>query len=290
VKVGPRTTSGAAAEERLRELIEGRLAGRTFELPLLPSSAARVLQTCSQESCDARELAALVQNDFSLAANVLRIANSAAYAPREPIVSLQQAIGRLGLSTLCSIAITAAMKTDIFQVPGWESWLLRLWKHSACTAAWAKEIARMRRKNVEGAFLCGLLHDVGRALLLREACLLARDECLSFATAALESMTDDLHARAGAALLAAWSMSPWLVTAVRDHHASAVSGGTSEQTHTVALADRLAHGIGDGELSPEARRELLSHPALQALGIYADEFEALLERRDEVQKLAEAFA
>ncbi len=286
----PRTRSGAADQARLRDLLIERMKGHNFELPLLPSTAARVLHTCAKESCDAHELATLVQNDLWLAANVLRISNSAAYAPREPIVSLQQAIGRLGLSTLCSIAIAAAMKTEIFQVPGWESWLRDLWMHSARTGAWAKEIARMRRKNVEGAFLCGLLHDAGRALLLKEASTLARTEGISFGIPDLEVWSEELHASAGATLLEAWSMSTWLVNAVRDHHSCLETGEGSEQAYTVALADRLAHSTAAGEPDGDERRELLGHAALQALGLYADELEALLAHLPEVQQLAEAFA
>jgi HD-like signal output (HDOD) protein len=285
-----RSGAGDAPAERLRELLVRRLDEKRFVLPLLPATASRVVQSCSDDGGDARELAALVQADVSLAANVLRIANSAVYAAREPIVSLPQAISRLGLATLCSIALSAAVKTEVFRVAGWEAWLGALWTHSTRAGAWAKEIARARRKNVEGAFLGGLMHDVGRALILREASELARREGVPLSPEEVEAWTDALHARVGADLLETWALPAWAVAAVREHHACLTDPSAGEDAFTVALADALAHALPGGEPTPEVREELERHPALRPLGIYADELDALLERRPEVERLVEALA
>ncbi len=284
---GARTET--AAEARLCALVEERLSQAALELPLLPATATRVLDACSREELDARDLAALVQNDPSLAANVLRVANSAAYSPREPIVSLQQAIGRLGFSTLSSIALSAAMRNQI-RVPGWESYLDLLWAHSTRVGAWAREIARARRKSVEGAFLCGLLHDVGRAIVLTAACELSRAHELPFKALALQAWSDDWHERAGAALLAAWSVPDWAVAAVREHHACLARADASEEAYTVSLADRCAHATASGVLSDLDRAELAVHPALVPLGLYPEELGSILDRAVDVERTVEGFA
>ena len=59
------------------------------------------------------------------------------------------------------------MQSGVFRVPGYEPVLNQLWRHALASGAFAKEIARVRRLNVESAFLCGLLHSVGKPALLQ---------------------------------------------------------------------------------------------------------------------------
>ena len=58
---------------------------------------------------------------------------------------------------------------------GRERRIKTLWAHSAAAGAWAREIARLRRMNVESAFLIGLMHDIGRPVLLQLVSDLARE-------------------------------------------------------------------------------------------------------------------
>jgi HD-like signal output (HDOD) protein len=87
-----------------------------LRLPVLPTVAVELLASVNDDNSDARSLAARVQRDPSLAAHVLRVANSARFAPKEPIVSLSQAIGRLGLATLREIVLSVAVKGSAFDV------------------------------------------------------------------------------------------------------------------------------------------------------------------------------
>src|SRR5262245_43367633 len=120
----------------------------------------------TSDATDARSLAALLLHDQAIAAHVLRVANSPFYRPRVPLVSLQQAISRLGLASLREIVITVSMQSRIFNVPSYATEARALWQHAVYTAAYAREIARRCRRNVEGAFLGGLLHDVSKPVLL----------------------------------------------------------------------------------------------------------------------------
>ncbi len=273
---------------RLRERLEG---GR-FELPLLEGAAAEVLAACGREDRDAGWLSERVRRDPALAAHVLRIANSAAFAPREPIVSLAQAISRLGLKTLRDVALAAALQAQVFAVPGHEARLAALWRHSSTAGAWAGEIARARRRNVEGAFLCGLLHDVGKAVLLQLASSLERELALAFDPEGLEPALDLLHAEVGGALAARWQLPEWVGAAIVEHHAVGEDSGAqsagmhADEARTIWLADRLAH-LSCGRAAGVA--ELVGSPVAAALALYPDELEELWERRGSVDTLAGAF-
>jgi len=67
---------------------------------------------------DVADLSDLIHKDQTLASGVLRIANSAAYCTGDPIVSLRQAVMRLGMSILSEIAMAACLRSDGLKTPG----------------------------------------------------------------------------------------------------------------------------------------------------------------------------
>ena len=95
--------------ERACDQLDRRLARDDLELPLRPRVAAAILPMAADDACDAAALARLVQQDQALAAHVMRIANSSAYRTRVPMVSLQQAIARLGMRSIREIETPSRM-------------------------------------------------------------------------------------------------------------------------------------------------------------------------------------
>jgi putative nucleotidyltransferase with HDIG domain len=273
--------------ESLRAQLQLRVATGRIEVPLLPQTASQVLSFCDDAESDALGLAALIQRDPTMAGHVLSVANSAAYAPREPIVSLPQAIARLGFRVVCDIAMAVALKGKVFSVRGHEGRVRVLWTHSASSGAWAKEIARTRRKNVEGAFLCGLLHDVGQPAVLQASLELFDQRGLAHDEVALDAWTQEFHAEVGGLMLQRWGFPDWMIAAVRHHHDPNAAGEHGEHACTTHMADLLAHA----STHPDAQADavLAQHPALSELGIYADEFQALLAKRGKVLEIARAF-
>ena len=89
----------------------------TIELPLLPGVVAEILYLTSDDDSEASRIVALVHQDSALAGHVLRIANSPAYMARTPIVTLQQAITRLGMATLRDITLASSLQCGVFRVP-----------------------------------------------------------------------------------------------------------------------------------------------------------------------------
>ena len=277
--------SYSLAARNLRSRLESRIEAGELELPLLPDVSAQVLGACQDEAADRREVAELIHRDPSLAGHVLRVANSAAYAPGVPIVSLQQAVSRLGFGALCGMAISAAVQSGLFRVSGHERTLERLWQHSAIAAAWAKEIARMRRKNVEAAFLCGLLHDIGKPVVLQALRSLIELTGFELADELYDAWVDEFHPAVGAGLLDKWQLPSWMVEAVAYHHEPEQAEQHADEARTACLADLLAHWslADDDEAAIEGLR---NQPVLRSLGMYVDELDELLARKSEVLELA----
>jgi len=268
----------------LRARVEGELA-----LPLLPNTAVRVLAACQDEESGLEELAELLAHDPSLTAHLLRVANSVGYAPRVPILSLQQAIGRVGLATVRDVAVAVALEERVFSVPGHQERVRELWLHAAATAYYAKEIAQLLRKDLDSPFLCGLLHDVGMPITLQVVCDLEREGLVAPVSAAgMELAMSAFHAEVGARIARAWNLGPWLELVIRHHHDPARARFHPEELPVVALADALADWAVDASLGEEdfaADAELLA-----ALRLHEGALGSLLSRRGRVLEAVAALA
>lgn len=257
-----------------------------LELPVLPDVASRVLALCQDPDSEPRELGDLIQRDPALAGNVLRIANSAAYAPREPIVSLQQAISRLGMTTMGDIAVAAAINSRSPGIKGREEEMRRLRTHAAATGVWSREVARVRRRNVEAAFLAGLLHDVGRPIVLKTVLDLAHGIALD--ESSIQGFVDEFHAAIGARLIEHWKLPHWIASAVAGHHDISRAGEHGDLAATVMLGNGLAQWTENPDASHEQR--VRSLPVLSLLGVYPEDIDELFARRAAVETTTKAFA
>jgi HD-like signal output (HDOD) protein len=150
----------------LRTRLITQLEQGSLDLPLLPVVGNQILQLSGDPNADVTKLSSLIQQDQALAGQILRIANSPAYLPRSPIVSLQQAIAWLGMNMLAGLAFSVSVQSGVFTIKGYEKEIRRLWSHALATGLYGKEIARRIRHNVENAFLCGLLHSIGKPVIL----------------------------------------------------------------------------------------------------------------------------
>jgi putative nucleotidyltransferase with HDIG domain len=273
----------------LRERLERHLESG-LELPLLPDIAARVLAACEDEHSDARTLEPLIERDPALAAHLLRVANSAAHGTREALVSLRQAVSRLGLGAIRGIVLAVSLQSRVFRAPGHEAHLKAVWKHSALSAAFAREIARALRRNVEGAFLCGLLHDVGRPVALQAALAALSGPGQPLPAQALAAAEGEFHAALGARLVSGWKLAPWTAVAVARHHAAPheLEGEYQEEAALTQLAHLTAHWAS----GPEPLPEHFQPPAalLELLNLYPEDVEALLATRARALEFAELLA
>jgi putative nucleotidyltransferase with HDIG domain len=217
-QVAQSRTAEGAVPAAVRSELEAKLNAGALELPLLPGVAMDITSAAAREDADARSLAEMLKRDASLSAHVLRIVNSPVYSPRAQIVSLQQAVARVGAVKIREISLVIACRTGVFKAKGYEREIDEVFRHSIATALFAQEIARHTRNNVEDAFLCGLLHDVGRPVLLQALVTLLRDARVNAERAAVLELVHELHESAGAALAKAWKLPDTVATALAKHH------------------------------------------------------------------------
>ena len=269
----------------LCEHLETRIASGALELPILPHVASQVLAMSTSDDTNARSLAELLHRDQAIAAHVLRVANSSLYRPRVPLVSLQQAVSRLGLATLREIVITVSMQSRMFNVPSYAMEARALWQHAVYTAAYAREIARRCRRNVEGAFLGGLLHDVSKPVLLLALADLQAQLQEPIPPPVVTTAMELYHTQVGAVLASTWALPPEVYESMVYHHDYSAALAHPEAAMVTCLADRVAYAL----VHPDITLEPLRHdPLWTQLNLYPDDVEALLSEHQAIVQCAEA--
>ncbi|MCX6640566.1 MAG: HDOD domain-containing protein [bacterium] len=247
------TLTPVLQEEAIAELISERVSN----VPLLPHVVTRLLGIMGRNDHSLTDVVKIVENDLGLASRILRVANSAAFSPRQGISSLQQGILHLGEKMVAGIAI-GSCTANIFnrELIGYESSSGELWDHCLRTAIAAREITAScsRRVSTDLAFTGGLLHDVGKAIIdeflnKRTQILTAmcdKGEGGDFLDAERDSIGID-HADVGFALARHWNLPPQLAAVIKFHHRPVEADPAQQElVYLVHLGDILAMLGGTG--------------------------------------------
>ena len=264
------------------------------DLPALSTVAIEVGRLAAAEdgTDSAAALSSLVRRDVALASQVLRVANSALYAPRTPIASLTQAVTRLGMNEIRNIAYSFALRTDNFSAAQHDARggaaLTSLWRESLATACFAQEIARMKRRDVESAYLCGLMHRLGMAVMLWR--LVRAPNAMEVDVARLEQFAaEGPEAHIGAKLSVSWRL-PSPIAAGIAHWRMPQAAPTAY--HGLLLQIAAARALAAQLTAPdELPVELcgISPELLDDLSLYPDDVAQLLSRRAAVSAAVECY-
>lgn len=253
-------------------------------LPCAPWLLPRLMQQLARPQTTAQEIENLIRLDAGLAAETLRLANSAVFAQARPCDTFTEAVIRLGFREIYRLATTKIvsrwLRNDVAGY-GWEPG--DLYRHSLTVAVAADLLAkRSKLVDAEIAYTGGLLHDVGK-LALAYVCSdqferirqLQQQEQVPWRQAEHEMLGYD-HTDVGGALLSTWGFPPSLVQVVCFYPRPA----RSAQEHrtlvgVVHAAKHLALTVGTG-VGEEGYSTELDEVFLKAAGITNEECEKLL--------------
>ena len=282
----------APQENSFVEIITQRINQDDIEVPMLPEVANKVMRLTNDPESDANDLAKLIQSDQTLAGHVMRIANSALYSPNATLVSLQQAITRLGMRVIADIALAASVNSKMFNAPGYEKHIQTELQFSLMAGLWAKEIARACRRNVEAAFLAGLLHDIGRPVCVQVVTEVANSLKIEVQPDMMYELEQHFQRSLGISVVHQWEM-PALVRDVVtwfDDYANA--GKSAEQTMiVVAGAEFASHFYKGTPLRKKiTRAQLIKSPVLADLNLYPDDIEKLIEKEELISSAMETMS
>ncbi len=252
------------------------LATQDLDLPQFPDVARELNEMMSDPRTDASRLARLVERDPSLVQRVWTQASSARY--RRPPEGLHEAIARVGTSQLWRIAMRAAFDAAIFKVPAYQDEAEEVRLHGYVTA----EVASWMAADLGGgAYLSGLLHDVGKLIIYRGAGGAGPPPD----PALVHKLIHSHHAGVGVLVSAAWGMDAGVAAGMGFHHAPAKAPASRRKlAWIVYVADIVSHTAWQERLGN-------SVPGLQAVravpGLKLN-MDAALERAHEALERFEA--
>lgn len=254
------------------ELLAQSVAGLE-DLPVLPEMSQRILRLLKDPEFNIAQLAAMIKEDPVIALAIMKQANSAAFGGLHEIRDINAACSRLGMRTIANTVLLVANR-NLFITGNavLKRSMERLWRHSAATAHCANEIARLTMvPNLESIFLAGLIHDVGKVMLL-ELVASPRSNVvrgLQGNPQLLVEVLENLHPLLGLLICQAWNLPPSFRAAVYFHHDPTICPVKDwmQPIHITALADTLAKVEGYGMQEGSTEAFLASHPSSMALGL-----------------------
>lgn len=254
-------------------------------LPSMPGLAMELLRVRHNPYAHASELAAVIEQDPSLSAQLIRYANSPLYAYPGKIESVEQAIIRvLGMDFVQDVAFGLSLGKAFNNPRHGELGLEQFWRHALYSAALAQALCnRMefaRRPSPGIAYLAGLLHNFGLLLLGHlfpaqwRRLNLAREKYPERALPDLErALLGVSHTEMGLWLMEAWDMPREICETVSGHHNPELTGDYTIYANLVFVANALLkrHGIGDSPVD-EVPASLLAR-----IGLNTEQLEQALE-------------
>jgi len=255
---------------------EAQVLGSLDRLPPFSPILNRLMASLASEDVSFGELAALIEKDTVVAGNVLRLVNSALYGFCGTVSSVRHAVAILGLTKLRNTVMGMSISRVWRAVRTPERWSsARFNVHSVATAILADLLAqRLSAPYPEGAFVAGLLHDLGKLLI---AIALPRESALIQALfeaggAGIEDCEAQIigvtHSALSGAALRKWNLPQPIQTAATFHHApEQANQGQLDLSHVIQAADQLAIDLGHSVSPPEHQPQGRSEPLLAALGL-----------------------
>jgi putative nucleotidyltransferase with HDIG domain len=218
----------------------------------LPATARRLTVMLKGEETNVQEIAKVVEYDPAIAANIVRIANSAAYAGRYPVEKVRDAVVRLGTGNLLTMVLGEYLKEFKAAAPLYDLTEDDIYMHSAAASLMMKMIVKEARCVLPGsASLAALLHDIGKIIMVRymkadvsTMIALCREKQITFVEAEQELFDCD-HAEVGGAVAREWGFPGEIVDAIELHH-SVVPGGKGVLLDAVMLANYATKSMGIG--------------------------------------------
>lgn len=247
-----RSSLSSVEAEAVTELLVRKLDAMVVETQ--PEVAVRLLELVTDPDAGLSDFAEVIRNDTALSGRLLRMANSAYFAQREPVTTLERACVLLGINRIRALALGFYMSRAI-DAGGERRYGRTMWGKSLLRACFAAKLAEVIRPNLFAeAFLVGLMMDSGVPLVRTligperydESCPLAMAPSRAF-KAESESFTYT-HVDMVRALVRRWRIPDVLAKPMLWHHTPPQSLKTTEPVH---LLHRVAFYVGSMHIEHE---------------------------------------
>ncbi len=209
-------------DETLRKIVAG-----IKDLPSYPPFYGLIIKEMQSPDASLKKVGYIISQDVSMSAKILQLVNSAFFGLPRKITDPQQAAVYLGIDTLKALVLSVDLFssfTEDAESCGFS--LSEMWSHGLRTGKLARDIARAEMadgKVVEEAMIAGILHDIGKLMLLKVPRQYKKVMAFIEKTGCdpVEAEYDVMktsHAELGAYLLGLWGIPDNIIEPVAFHH------------------------------------------------------------------------
>lgn len=217
-------------------------------IPAVPAIILKVTEILKNEDYSVNELTEWIKYDQAIAADVLKMSNSAYLASRHRIGTIRDAVVYLGQKNLIKVVQTAGI-SKFFNKTGrvYVTSATELWEHSVAVALMSQILARMiLKREDERLYLAALLHDIGK-IVLGEYVYESYEKIMDMVATggcsfldAEEAVIGVNHAELGGMIAARWNYPQDIENTLTYHHRPDLSEqGDNTQVWLVCLADQI---------------------------------------------------
>jgi len=245
-----RLAQAFAMRDLLRNPSLAAIVSRLRSIPSLPTLYNELSAALASENTSIAEIEQIISRDVGMAAKILQLANSAFLGARGHVSSLSHALSLIGAEIIRSLMLSIHVFSQFDRHSHAASFVPALWDHSMAVAWLSRRIAASEAGSKavqEESFTTGLLHDVGKIVLLAEMPQEYRlvVEHLKGGERSFRDLETELvgctHDQIGAYLMAIWGLPESIVHAVGSHHTAVIATESQLSPLTaVCFADFIA--------------------------------------------------
>ncbi len=223
-------------------------------IPILPSIYQNLISVMEDPNATSEDIAKVISYDQAASFTVLRIANSPLFGLTGKISSISQAVMHLGFVEIRNIILTLSVINLVKTNNSFPHLKITdFWKHSIAVGTTSKLIAQtVSPSESENAFLGGILHDIGKLILM---IYFEKDYQKVFDNFALTNQTISAaekkvlgvtHAEIGGMVAEYWNQPELIVNMIKYHNSGFVKSNYNEPTAIVHIGDIYARALGLG--------------------------------------------
>ncbi len=249
------------------------LVTRATALAPLPDTYYQLNNAINNPSSSLKDIGAIITQDASLTAQLLKIANSALYNFPSQINTVSQAITVVGIQQLRELTLACTVLRAFPLIPDGLVNISSFWQHSLGVGVASRVLADYRKEsNIERFYVLGLLHDIGRIVMYlgdptTSQKILHNAEHTSELLYRLEHLhLSSDHGEISSTFLQRWKLPASISEPIRHHHHPEKAHAYQDECAIIHFADIIAHTLELGG-SGEKRVPPISDTAWNRLGL-----------------------
>jgi HD-GYP domain-containing protein (c-di-GMP phosphodiesterase class II) len=233
----------AFVKQTFSDILQKFSAGKIVP-PAMPQVVFELRNMIKRQASSVKDVSAILEKDPVISLRLISVAKSPVYKGYGDVKSVQAAVPRLGFKETLSIVVAISNKS-IYEVkqPQFRVVLDKMWGHSLACAYASKLIAQsLALGDPETIFLMGLVHDVGKVILLRAFAETPQEKSVDFAT--VMAAIQEAHQSIGNMLIKRWGFGDEFSRVVSLHEGTNFSSQTNQEILVVHLANMLTRKMG----------------------------------------------